>query len=232
MFQDLDPAALAVFFGAIAVVVAAYAREREHWGIRRIAFGIATACVGIALLNLAPAVWWWSGPLFGLYQVYLGVSFINRRSRVSAERIDYVTATAKVLAFVALADGELSPKANEVIGDTLTRAGFSPEEVREAHLAAADCERRFRGEGSDPARLVPLLQAACHDVSKHSSHQVRTIFLEAAVRIARSDGFASRGEEQLLRAAASWLGLSQTDVDHAWQSSAAPPLPPVSDSMA
>jgi tellurite resistance protein len=222
MFQDLDPAGVAVFVGAAAIVVAAYARGREQWGIRRIAFGIATASAGIALLSLAPAVWWWSGPLFGSYQTYLGWSFISRRSRIKAERLDYVTSTAKVLALIALADGDVSATTNEIIGDALTHAGFSPDEVREARLTAADCEQTFRGLGSDPERLGAVLQAACHDVSKHSEHQVRTIFLEAAVRIVTSDGFVSRGEDRLLRAAASWLGLSPADVDHAWTAQAQP----------
>src|SRR5687768_17660062 len=128
LFAELDPAGVAVFVGVMALVAAAFAREREHWGIRRIAFGITTACAGIALLILSPAIWWWSGLLFGSYQIYIGWAFISRQSRLGAERVDYVTSTATVLAYIALADGELSPKAIDIIRDTFARAGFSANE--------------------------------------------------------------------------------------------------------
>ena len=217
LFAELDPAGVAVFVGVIGLVAAAFAREREHWGIRRIAFGITTACAGIALLILTPAIWWWSGLLYGSYQIYIGWAFISRRSRIVAERVDYVTSTAKVLTLVALADGELTPKAIAIIRETYTRAGFDANELREVDLTAAECERAFRGDGSDPERLLPRLQAACQDVSKHSDHQTRLIFLEAGVLIVASDGYVSRAGERLLRAAASWLGLSTMDVDEAWR---------------
>lgn len=217
LFADLDPAGLAVFVGVAALVAAAYLMAPEHWGFRRIAFGIATACAGIALLLLVPAPWWWSGVLFGGYQIYIGWSFQSRRSHVSGERIAYLASTAKVLSLLALTDGDLSGKDLDIIRDAYRRAGIAEQELREVERVAADCEGAFRGRGSDPDQLASLIQEACQSVSQHSSHQTRCLVLETALLVVTSDGYLSLVEERAVRSATAWLGLSTQDLDAAWQ---------------
>ena len=235
LFAELDPAGVAVFFGVVALVVAAYTRAPDHWGVRRIAFGVFTACAGIALLILTPAMWWWSGVLFGGYQIYVGWSFLSRRSGIADERIGYLASTAKVLSMLALTDGDLSSKDLEIIHEVYRRVGFASNELHEVELVARDCEREFRGHGSNPDQLAPLVQDACRQVSQHCNYQTRLIVLETAVLIVASDGYVSQVEERALRAAATWLGLSARDVDDAWQAYAMANRsfqPEVSDSTA
>ena len=212
----MDPAAIAAFVTCLCAVIALACNQPQQWGFRRIAYGVGIGALAVVLLQLVYSLWWWSGILFGLHQIYLGWMFIARRSRVSGERFEYVKATASVLAYIALIDGELSEKDKQIIRTTYMRAGFSAVEMREVDLTLEDCERAFRADGSDTDRLFPLLRDACSSVARHSDHQTRSIFLGTALAIASSDGFVSSAEEKAIRAAALWLGLSTEDVDRAW----------------
>jgi tellurite resistance protein len=151
--------------------------------------------------------------VLGGYQVYLGWRFIDRRSRIASEKVEYVWATASVLGLIAVIDGELSAKDKEIIRAAYARAGFSDAEIREVELTLSDCERTFVSGGSDPDRLFNMLRDACAKVSLHSNQQTRFIFLETAVALVGSDGFISSAEEKALRAAALMLGFSSEDVD-------------------
>ena len=212
----MDPAAIAAFVTCLSAVIALACNQPQQWGFRRIAYGVGIGALAVVLLQLVYSLWWWSGILFGFHQIYLGWMFMARRSRVSGERFEYVRATASVLASIALIDGELSEKDQQIIRTTYMRAGFSAVEMREVDLTLEDCERAFRADGSDTDRLFPLLRDACSSVARHSDHQIRSIFLKTALAIASSDGFVSSAEDKAIRAAALWLGLSTEDVDKAW----------------
>jgi len=222
----MDPAALAAFVTCLSGVIALACNQPQQWGFRRIAYGVGIGALAVVLLQLVYSVWWWSGILFGFHQIYLGWMLMARRSRVSGERFEYVKATASVLGYIALTDGELSEKDKQIIRTTYMRAGFSAVEMREVDLTLEDCERAFLADGSDTDRLFPLLRDACSNVARHSDHQTRSIFLGTALSIAASDGFVSSAEEKAMRAAALWLGLSEGDIDKAWAEARQPDATP------
>src|SRR6188474_2963416 len=221
----MDPAALAAFVTCLCGVIALACNQPQQWGFRRIAYGVGIGALAVVLLQLVYSVWWWSGILFGFHQIYLGWMFMARRSHVSGERFEYVKATAGVLGYIALTDGELSEKDKQIIRTTYMRAGFSAVEMREVDLTLEDCERVFLADGSDTDRLFPLLREACAKVARHSDHQTRSIFLGTALSIAASDGFVSSAEEKAIRAAALWLGLAEDDIDRAWSEARQPDAP-------
>jgi DnaJ-domain-containing protein 1 len=216
MGDSLDPAGIAVFFAVASGVVSLSMTQPRQWGIRRLALGVATSSAAIALLILSYSPWWWTGLMWGPYQAYVGWAYIHRRSRIAAERFEYIHSTAQVLSYIALSDGEISDVEIDIIRATYARAGFSDAELREVSIVVRECDARFREQGSDSERLFVLLKDACSSVSVHSNHQTRHIFLRTALLIASSDGFVSRAENQVVRAAALWLGLSASDVDNAW----------------
>ena len=216
MGDGFDPAGVAVFIAVVCAVVAFALTGPAQWGLRRIAVGASVAAAAIAALTLAYSPWWWTGIPWGIYQVFLGWSFIVRRTRVATERFEYLHSSARVLSYIALADGEITPREIQIIQATYARAGFSEVELREVEQTARDCERHFLNDGSDPDRLFALLKDACSFVSTHSNEQTRLIFLRTAILIAASDGYISRAETRALRAGAMWLGLSTAEVDKAW----------------
>jgi tellurite resistance protein len=216
VLEQVDPAGIAAFVTALAAVIALANSRPAQWGTRRIAFGVAV-CAGVVMtvmltgVSLLYAILFWGG-----YQIYVGWAFMARRSSISSERRQYVTATARVLSYVALCDGMITPKESEIIRAAFARAGFSPEEVKEVDLTMHDCAQAFAYDGSDPERLAGLLKEACATVARHSDNQTRFLFLRTALKIAASDGFVSLAEEKALRAATTWLGLTTEDIDDAW----------------
>ena len=217
MRESIDPAGVAVFIAGIAVVIALANSRPTQWGARRIAFGVTTCAAALAAAMLLASSWFYAGLFWGGYQIYVGWAFIARRSSLSSERYAFVTATAKVLSYVALCDGSISPKETEIIIDAFTRAGFSSEELKQVELTMRDCGHAFAYDGSDPERLATLLRDACGTVAQHSDNQTRYLFLRTALQIAASDGFVSLAEEKALRAATTWLGLTPGDIDAAWR---------------
>ena len=216
MLEQIDPAGVAVFIAALAVVIAVANSRPAQWGARRIAFGVTTCAASLAAAMLLDSTWFYAGFFWGGYQIYVGWAFIARRSKLSTERYEYVTATAKVLSYVALCDGTISPKESEIIREAYVRAGFSADELNQVEVTMRDCSHAFAYDGSDPERLAKLLKEACGTVAQHSDNQTRYIFLRTALKIAASDGFVSLAEEKALRAATTWLGLTPADIDAAW----------------
>jgi len=216
MGDRLDPAGVAVFLAVASGVVSLCMTQPRQWGIRRVALGVATVSAAVALLILSYSPWWWTGVMWGPYQAYLGWAYIHRRSRITAERFGYIHSTARLLTCIALADGDISDAENQIIQTTYTRAGFSEAELREVGAVVRECVAQFREEGSDHERLLVVLEEACSAVAAHTNHQTRSMFLRTALQITSSDGFVSGAEDQALRAAALWLGLSASDVDTAW----------------
>lgn len=226
MLEQIDPAGIAAFVASLSAVIALANSRPPQWGARRIAFGVAT-CAAVALAVLMTrSSWWLAGVFWGGYQIYVGLAFVARRSLITTERRDYVTATARVLSYVALCDGTLSPKEAEIIRDAYARAGFSPEELNEVDLTMRDCAHAFAYDGSDPERLAKLLKEACSTVAQHSDNQTKFICLRTALKIAASDGFVSLTEEKALRAATTWLGLQPSDIDQAWSEMSGGGAPP------
>jgi tellurite resistance protein len=212
----LDPAGIAAFVAAAAAVIAISNTRPTQEGIRRCAFGVAICAASFAAASLFESTYWYAGLFAGGYQLYMGWSVLSRRSRLKQERYQYVTATARVLSCIAMADGMISPKKSEIIRDIYARAGFSEDEVAEAEATVRDCERTFVQNGSAPERLFDPLKEACENVARHSDNQTRFIVLETALRIAASDGFVSLSEEKAIRVATSCLDLTPADVDAAW----------------
>jgi uncharacterized tellurite resistance protein B-like protein len=212
----IDPAGIAAFVAAAAAVIAISNTRPTQEGIRRCAFGVAICAASFAAVLLLESTYWYAGLFAGGYQLYMGWAVISRRSRLKQERYQYVTATAKVLSCIAMADGMISPAKSEIIRDIYARAGFSADEVAEAEATVRDCERTFVHNGSAPERLFDPLKAACEQVAQHSDNQTRFIVLRTALKIAASDGFVSLSEEQAIRIATDRLGLSSSDVDAAW----------------
>jgi DnaJ like chaperone protein len=217
MDDGFDPAGIAAFAAAVCGVAALACTRSDQWGIRRLTLGAGAASGAIAGLLLSPSVWWWSGILWGLHQMYLGWSYVARRRRITHERAEYLESSAAVLAYIALADGSVDPREAEIIRATYARAGFSADDLREVDRVVRECQHRFFADGSDPERLFVLLRQACTVVVQHSNAQTRLSFLRAAILIAMSDGFLGSAEERLLRAIANWLGIEQTEYDHLWQ---------------
>jgi DnaJ like chaperone protein len=217
MDGGLDPAGVAVFVAAVCGVAALACARPDQWGIRRLALGAGATSAAIAGLLLSPSVWWWSGVLWGLHQMYLGWSYVSRRRRISHERAEYLDSSASVLAYIALADGRVDPRETDIIRETYARAGFSADDVREVVRVVQECQRRFFADGSDPERLFVLLRQSCTVIVRHSNAQTRLSFLRAAILIAMSDGFLSSNEQRVLEAAANWLGIEKTDYDRLWQ---------------
>lgn len=223
MLEAIDPAGVAAFIAALSTVIAIANSRPQQWGTRRIAFGVAI-CAGVftavLLTNLQVlyAALFWGG-----YQIYIGWRFIARRSGVSAERREYIGATAKVLSYIALLDGTISPAKSAIVRDTYTRAGFSADELTEVDVTMRDCQEWFVHGGSDPERIREPLREACSRVAQHSDNQTRVIVLKTALRLAASDGFVSLSEEKAIRAATEWLGLGASDIDAAWNEIAGTP---------
>ncbi|MBY0492629.1 MAG: TerB family tellurite resistance protein [Cyanobacteria bacterium] len=134
-----------------------------------------------------------------------------------------MSATAKVLSYVALLDGTISPAKSAIIRSTYRRAGFSAEEVSEVEITMRECQEWFVHGGSDPERIREPLREACSHVAQHSGNRTRVIFLTTALRLAASDGFVSLAEEKAIRAATEWLGLDASDIDAAWSEIAGTP---------
>jgi DnaJ-domain-containing protein 1 len=218
MDEGLDPAGVAVFVGVIAAITAWACGRPEQWGLRRLALGGSACALAIAALLLAPSAWWWGGVLWGLHQAYLGWSYVARRRRAGHERFEYLESSASVLAYVALADGEVDPREAAIIRGTYARAGFGPDDLRDVERTIEQCQRSFRADGSDPERLFVRLQQACAILLRHSNEQTRLSFVRAAIVLATSDGFVRAGEDRALRATANWLGLSQSQYDQIWGS--------------
>lgn len=216
MRESIDPAGVAVFIAALAVVIALANSRPAQWGTRRIAFGVTTCAASLAAALLLASTWFYAGLFWGGYQIYVGWAFVARRSSIAAERYQYVTATARVLAYVALCDGTISTVERDIIHDAFARAGFSTEEVHQVEVTLRDCAHAFAYDGSDPERLATLLKEACATVAQHSDNQTRYLVLRTALKIAASDGFVSLTEEKALRAATTWLGLTPADIDAAW----------------
>jgi uncharacterized tellurite resistance protein B-like protein len=217
VLEQIDPAGVAAFVAALSTVIALANSRPPQWGIRRIAFGVAICAASVIAVLLTASEWWYAGLFWGGYQIYIGWAFLHRRSRLSAERHQYVTATARVLSYVALCDGSISPQESAIIRNVFQRVGYSPEELHEVELTVRDCAHAFAYDGSDPERLAKLLKEACGTVAQHSDNQTRYIFLRTALDIAASDGFVSLAEEKALRAATTWLGLTPADIDSAWR---------------
>jgi tellurite resistance protein len=213
----IDPAGIAVFVAAAASVVWLSNSKPTQWGIRRTALGILICAASIAAASLTESTFWYAGLFAGGYQIYVGWGFISRRSHVTHERRQYVTATARVLSYVALADGMTAPDKSQIIRDAYASAGFSADEVAEAEMAVRECEQAFVSNGSAPERLFDSLKDACERVEKHSDNQTRFMVVRTALKIAASDGFVSLAEEKMLRAATQWLGLTAADIDAAWR---------------
>lgn len=233
MLEQLDPAAIAAFVAALSTVIALANSRPPQWGVRRIAFGSAICAAAVTAVQLTNASWLYVALFWGGYQIYVGWAYLHRRSRVSAERYQYVTATARVLSYVALCDGSMSSQESEIIRGVFERAGYSPQELHEVDVTIRDCAHAFAYDGSDPERLASLLKDACATVAQHSDNQTRYIFLRTALKIAATDGFVSLTEEKALRAATTWLGLTPADIDAAWsemfgdrQTATAAPSPP------
>jgi DnaJ-domain-containing protein 1 len=216
--DGLDPAGVAVFIAVICGITALSCGRPEHWGFRRLTFGAGVCSAALAALQLFPSTWWFSGMLWGGYQMYLGWCYVARRRRTSHERLEYLESSARVLAYIALADSTVDPRETIIIRETYARAGFSPADLHEVDRVVQQCERQFFADGSDPDRLFVLLRTACAAVMQHSNEQTRLSFLRTAIIIAGSDGFVSSGEERALRATAHWLDISNQDYEHLWRS--------------
>lgn len=216
MLDGLDPAAIAAFVAAAASVVALSNGRPTQAGLRRVAFGIALCAASFGAVSFTGSTFWYAGLFLGGYPIYTGWGILSRRSRLEHERYRYVTATARVLSYIALSDGMVSPQKAEIIRGTYARAGFSADEVAEAEMTVRECEQSFVQNGSVPERLFDPLKEACVQVARHSDNQTRFIVLRTALRIAASDGFVSASEEKALRVATSCLGLALSDIDAAW----------------
>jgi hypothetical protein len=236
VLEQIDPAGIAAFVAGVAAVIAVANSRPPQWGVRRVAFGVSACAAAIVVALLMKAPWLYAGLCWGGYQIYVGWAFVRRHSRVSAERHQYVTATARVLAYVALCDGSISPAESAIIRGAFERAGYSPDELQEVDLTLKDCAHVFAYDGSDPERLATLLKDACATVAQHSDNQTRYIFLRTALKIAATDGFVSLVEEKALRAATTWLGLTPADIDRAWSelfqaSRIGPPASKITDAL-
>lgn len=218
MNNGLDPAGVAAFLAAVCAVSAVACGSPELWGFRRLALGGCAASSAIVALILAPSPWWWGAVAWAVHQWYLGGSFILRRRRSTNERTEYLHASVSVLAYVALADGQITAREADIIKGAYARAGFSSADVAEVATIVRACEGTFYSDGSDPNRLFKLLQASCAIVQLHSNGTTRVSFFRTAVLIAASDGFVSPGENQALQAAAQWLGLADDDAQRVWSS--------------
>jgi tellurite resistance protein len=217
VLEQFDPAAIAAFVASLATVIAIANSRPPQWGIRRIAFGIAICAASITAVFLTDLEWLFVALFWGGYQIYIGWGFISQRSRITAERHQFVTATTRVLSYVALCDGAISPQESEIIKTAYARAGFTAIELEEVDLTMRDCMHAFAYDGSDPERLASLLKEACAAVAQHSDNQTLFIVLRTALRIAASDGFVSLTEEKALRAVTTWLGFKPEDMDGVWR---------------
>src|ERR1051325_582624 len=218
MNDGLDPAGVAVFVAAVSGIAALSLGRPEQWGFRRLAVGVTVSSAGIALVLLAPSTWWFGAIFWGLYLIYLGWSYVNRRRRTTHERLGYIEASAAVLGYVALTDGRIDPREKTMIRDTYDRAGFSSQDLEEVNRVVEQCERNFFKGGSNTDNLFVLLRNACAVLMHHSNEQTRFGVLRAAIIIAASDGFVSSDEERALRASANWLGVSGADYENLWRS--------------
>ena len=216
MLEGLDPAAVAAFIAAAASVVALSNGRPTQAGIRRIAGGIALCAASFGAVSFTESTFWYAGLFLGGYPIYTGWGILSRRSRLEQERLRYVTATARVLSYVALSDGMVSPQKAEIIRGTYARAGFTADEVAEAEMTVRECEQSFVQNGSASESLFDPLKEACEQVARHSNNQTRFIVLRTALQIAASDGFVSASEEKAIRAATLCLGLQSSDIDAAW----------------
>ena len=124
MGDTLDPAGVAVFLAVASGVVSLCMTQPRQWGIRRLALGVATSSAAVALLMLSYSPWWWTGLMWGPYQGYVGWAYIHRRSRIAAERFEYIHTTARVLSYIALSDAEISDAPIDIIRAAYARAGF------------------------------------------------------------------------------------------------------------
>lgn len=206
-----------VFFAAIAATISVGASRPEHWGLRRMFLGVAGvlgASAG-ALSNGSP--WWFAVALWALQQCYAGWGFTARRRRTDHERADYLEASATVLGCVALADGSISVAERHVIQRAYRAAGCSSDELTVIERTLDTCEQQFRNEGSDADRLFHRLRKACDSLSRHSNTIIREEFVRCALVIITSDGYVSATEEELIRAAATWLGLRQDHFESMWR---------------
>jgi DnaJ like chaperone protein len=218
MAASLDPAGVAVFFAVISAIVALSLGRPEQWGLRHLSWGACACASCAAAIMLSSSPWWWGGILWGLHQMYLGWSFISRRRRTTHDRAEYLQASVSVLTYIALADGEITPREAQIIRGTYVRAGFSSEDLRNVEQILRECERRFFTDGSDPNRLFRLLRDACAVVLRHSNDHTRLSFFRTAVLIAGSDGFINAGEDRAIQAAANWLLIASEEVDQMWRS--------------
>lgn len=220
MSDGLDPAGVATFCAVIFGIAALSCGKPEHWGFRRVALGACACASATTALLLGSSGWWWSGILWGLHQMYLGWSYVNRRRRISHERLEYLQSSASVLTFVALADNDVTPRELDIIRRTYARAGFSGGDLNEVQRVVEECKRRFFADGSDPDRLFKLLLSACTAVLPHTNEHTRLSLFGTAILIAVSDGFVSASEDNVLRALTTWLGISEVDGQREWRRAA------------
>ena len=212
-----DTVGLLVFFAAVAVAIAAGANGGAQWGLRRMSLGAAgvlSAAAG-ALANGSP--WWIAVGLWGAQQLYVGWGFAARRKRTGHERATYLEASATVLGCLAVADGGISPAERDIIRTAYDAAGYSPEELSHVEAMLTACTNRFLSEGSDTDRLFHRLRAACGTLSGGTDRFTREELVRAGVLVVTSHGYTSAIEQELIRAAAIWLGLRQEQFESTWR---------------
>ena len=223
MFSDIDVVGfdLAGVFVFLAVVCAIFAlsfARPDQWGHRRIASGLAVGFGTASLVLLSGSLLWSGGVLLGGHQIHLGWSYVSRRYRTHRDHAEYLQSSVSVLAYIALADGDITSRESSLIRETYVRAGFSHIDIAELDKIIQHCQTRFQSDGSDYQRVFSWLQGACEVVVRHSNEHTRSLFFRTAILLAATDGFVSAEEDRALRAAAAWLGISADEARRVWRS--------------
>lgn len=211
-----EAGAFLLFVGLASLMAALIMRRSDLWPQRKIAFGLAAifASSGFALISNQNLLF--GGLVWGIYQLHLARQFSRLKKSRRADRDEYLITSASVLAYLALADGQIAAQEYRVIRETYVRAGFGPEDVNRVAQTMRECEEQFRESGSDPNRLYDRLHASCEVFDRHSNEAIRQALYRVALLVVSADGYLSADERGLLQACGSWLGISPEDQRSAW----------------
>ena len=187
-----DVVGICVFLTAVSGVFAVSFGRVDQWGHRRMAFGFAICFATLAVTLFSGSLLWFGGLLWGGQQLHVGWGYINRRYRTNRDHAEYLQASASALAYIALADGDITERESTLIRETYIRAGFSGTDIAELTNIVRECQQRFRRDGSDYQRVFAWLKAACETVVRHSNPHTRRLFFRTAVLSPRQMASSAR----------------------------------------
>lgn len=185
--------------GAIA------ARGPDRWGHRRVALGCVAVAVSWMLALGTTESFWYSGGFWGIYQFYAAYRHRRMRSQQVDDRVLLATAAARVLAVIALSDGEMHPSELRIVRETYERSGGGEGLLSAMGDEMRKCQRDFEATLFDHDALYGTLRDACVDFGKLSNDALRLQLFGTAVAVGLAEGPPTPNTLRALSACATWL---------------------------